>query len=186
MFISEFHVTPINKNKHMKYLFLLVTVLFSTAAHAQHDTKPTDYFTVEGRVKNTITFKLEDAAAFNSILFDSIVVYNHLVVRKSVLKNVKGILLKDIITNASFDISDPKPLSEYYITCVASDGYKVVFSWNEIFNTTVGKQLMVITEADGRKASASPQRIAIISPADIATGRRYVHGLQKVMIERVH
>ncbi|HCL06129.1 MAG TPA: molybdopterin-binding protein [Chitinophagaceae bacterium] len=137
-------------------------------------------------MKNIINFKLQDAAAFNSISFDSIVVYNHLVVRKSVLKKVKGVLLKDIISKASFDISDPKPLSRYYITCIASDGYKVVFSWNEIFNSAIGKELIVITEADGVKANVLPQRIAIVSPADIATGRRYVHGLQKVVVERVH
>lgn len=169
----------------MKYLIILSTVLFTHVVQAQHDVKPTDYFTVEGKVKNMIRFKLEDASAFSSISIDSIVVYNHLVVRKSVLKNVKGVLLKDIIAKASFDISDPKPLSEYYFTCIASDGYKVVFSWNEIFNTAIGRQLMVITEADGIKALTSSQRIAIISPADIATGRRYVHGLQKVIVERI-
>lgn len=169
----------------MKYLFFLFIVIFSHVAHAQHEVKPTDYFNVEGKVKNIVRFKLEDASSYNSIFKDSIVVYNHLVVRKSVLKNVKGVLLKDIIAKASFDISDPKPLSEYYIACIASDGYKVVFSWNEIFNTAIGKQLMVITEADGVTASASSQRIAIISPSDIATGRRYVHGLQKVIIERI-
>lgn len=170
----------------MKYLILLGAVLFFNLCHAQHDITSTDYFTVEGEVKNKVTFKLEDSPAFNSISFDSIVIYSHLVVRKSVLKNVKGVLLKDIIAKASFNISDPKPLSEYYITCIASDGYKVTFSWNEIFNTNIGKQLIVITEADGVKASASPQHIAIISPADIATGRRYVHGLQKVLVEKVH
>lgn len=170
----------------MKYLIVLGAVLFLNVCNAQHDVKSTNYFTVEGKVKNKITFKLEDSPAFNSVSFDSIVIYNHLVVRKSVLKNVKGVLLKDIIAKASFDISDPKPLSEYYIICIASDGYKVIFSWNEIFNTIIGKQLVVITEADGVKGSALPQHIAIVSPADIATGRRYVHGLQKVLVERVH
>jgi len=169
----------------MKYLFFLLLLLSSQMVYSQHDVTPTDYFTVEGKVKNVINFRLGDAVTYNSISFDSIVVYNHLVVRKSVLKKVKGVLLKDILAKASFDISDPKPLSEYYFTCIASDGYKVVFSWNEIFNTSVGKQLIVITEVDGIKATASSQRIAIISPGDIATGRRYVHGLQKVIVERI-
>lgn len=169
----------------MKYLILFVVLSYSHVVIAQHDVKPTDYFLIEGKVKKSFTFKLEDASAYNSITFDSIVVYNHLVVRKSVLKDVKGILLKDVIAKTSFDIIDPKPLSEYYITCIASDGYKVVFSWNEIFNSVIGKQLIVITEANGIKANSSAQRIAIISAADIATGRRYVHGLEKIIIGRV-
>ena len=170
----------------MKLPFILLALLLSQFVKAQHNATPTEYFTVEGKVKNTIRFTLDDAGGYKSITFDSVVIYNHLVVRKSVLKKVKGVLLKDIIAKASFDIKDPKPLSEYFITCVASDGYKVVFSWNEIFNTPVGTQLIVITEADGMKAAVLPQRIAIISPADRATGRRYVHGLQKVIVERVH
>jgi len=169
----------------MRYLIIVLVWVMPCLVSAQHDAKPTDFFTIEGKVKKGIHFKLDDAAAFTSISFDSIVVYNHLVVRKSVLKKVKGILLKDVIAKASFDISDPKPLSKYYFICIASDGYKVVFSWNEIFNTAIGEQLIIITEVDGVKSSASPQRIAIISAADIATGRRYVHGLQKIIVERV-
>ena len=44
---------------------------------------------------------------------------------------------------------------------------------------------MIITEADGVKASALSQRIAIISPADVATGRRYIHGLSRIVVSRV-
>ncbi len=169
----------------MKYFIFFTVLLISQSISAQHQAKPTDSFVIEGKVKTPHKFVLEDAASFNSISFDSIVVYNHLVVRKSVLKNVKGVLLKDILLKASFDINDPKPLSEYFFTCIASDGYKVVFSWNEIFNGPIGKQLIIITEVDGIKASALQQRIAIISPADIATGRRYVHGLSKILVSRV-
>lgn len=169
----------------MKQLIGLLVLLNVYVAQAQHDVRPTDYFTVEGKVKNQLRFKLDDAAVYKKVAFDSVVVYNHLLVRKSVLKKVKGVLLKDIIAKAAFDIDDPKPLSEYYITCVATDGYRVVFSWNEIFNTTIGNQLIVITETEGVQAISSPQRIAIISPADMATGRRYVHGLQQVLVERI-
>ncbi|MBL0882174.1 MAG: molybdopterin-binding protein [Chitinophagaceae bacterium] len=169
----------------MKYLILLSILCVSQFVSAQHDTKPTDFFTVEGKVKQTIKFTLDDATAFNSISFDSIVIYNHLVVRKSVLKKVKGVLLKDILAKSSFDTNDPKSLSEYYITCIASDGYKVVFSWNEIFNSGIGEQLFIITDVDGIKASSLSQRIAIISPSDIATGRRYVHGLSRIVVSRV-
>jgi hypothetical protein len=169
----------------MKYSILFVLLFSGKFLVAQHQAKPTDYFVVEGKVKTKLKFTLNDAVAYPSISLDSVVVYNHLVVKKSVLKNVKGVLLKDILAKSSFDINDPKPLSEYYFTCIASDGYKVVFSWNEIFNGPVGKQLIVITEADGINASAASQRIAIISPVDIATGRRYVHGLSKIIVGRV-
>jgi hypothetical protein len=43
---------------------------------------------------------------------------------------VKGVLLKDILIKVEIDAETPKVLSEYYFVCIASDNYKVVFSWN--------------------------------------------------------
>jgi len=76
-------------------------------------------------------------------------------------------------------------LSEYYFVCIASDNYKVVFSWNEIFNTDTGKSVYIITSQDGKPAAETDTRIALISPKDQMTGRRYVKGLQRIVVERV-
>jgi len=76
-------------------------------------------------------------------------------------------------------------LSEYYFVCIASDNYKVVFSWNEIFNSDTGKSVYIITAQDGKPATGLDNRIALVSPKDQMTGRRYVKGLQKIVVERV-
>jgi hypothetical protein len=94
-------------------------------------------------------------------------------------------LLKDISEKAGIDVSSPKLLSEFYFTCIASDNYKVVFSWNEIFNSAIGAQVMIITESNGQKGDQMEDRIALLSPSDRATGRRYVKGLQKIVIGQV-
>ena len=44
---------------------------------------------------------------------------------------------------------------------------------------------MILTEANGKKGNQIPDRIVLSSAADRATGRRYVEGLQKIVIERV-
>lgn len=133
----------------------------------------------------SFTFSLDQAGQYAATGIDSIVIYNHLMQRKRSIKNIKGILLKDIIEKAAIDISSPKLLSEIFVTCVASDNYKVVFSWNELFNTEIGKHVMVITAADGKPAKDGEDRIAIISTMDQATGRRFVKSLAKVIIEQV-
>ena len=56
---------------------------------------------------------------------------------------------------------------------------------NEIFNSPNGESILIIREADGKKADHLPDRIAMLSAADKATGRRYVKGLRQVMIGRV-
>ena len=179
---------PINYYLHMhkKISHLLLVFLFAAGmAYSQENVPPTDKFVIEGKVKNSFGFSLDQAGQYKTTGIDSIVIYNHLLQRKRVIKNIKGVLLKDIIDKAVIDISAPKLLSEIYITCVASDNYKVVFSWNELFNTDIGKHVMVITESDGKPAKDGQDRIAIISTADQATGRRFVKSLSKIIIEQV-
>ena len=101
------------------------------------------------------------------------------------MKKVKGVLLKDILDKVEIDAENHKVLSEYYFVCIASDNYKVVFSWNEIFNSDVGKSVYIITGQDGSWAYVLDNRIALVSSKDHMTGRRYVKGLQKIVIERI-
>lgn len=162
-----------------------IFLLSACIGHAQEHITPTEKFTIEGKVKNSIVFSLSQAGEYAATAVDSIIIYNHLMQPRRTIKSLKGILLRDIIDKAVIDISLPRLLSEIYITCIGSDGYKVVFSWNELYNTDIGKQVMVITAADGKPAGEGIDRIAIISAADKATGRRFVKGLARVLIEQV-
>ena len=104
---------------------------------------------------------------------------------KKTIKHIKGVLLKDIVDRTEIDVSNPKLLSEFYITCIVTDNYKVVFSWNEIYNSVMGEHIMIKTESNGKTGDQMPDRIALLSSSDRATGRRYVKGLQKIVIARV-
>ena len=173
------------KLNFMKPVLLLLFVTTRFYVLAQEKIPSTENFTIEGRVKKGMTVSLADLSSYKSYSIDSIVITNHLHERKNVLKNVKGILLKDILGKTEIDAETPKVLSEYYFVCIASDNYKVVFSWNEIFNNDLGKSVYVLNGNDGKPASALDNRVALISSEDDATGRRYVKGLQKIVVERV-
>ena len=168
----------------MKFIFGLLFLGVGLGCFAQHNISPTDNFRIEGKVKQGMIVSLQDLSAYQSYSIDSVVITSHVGARKEVLKAVKGILIKDILSKVEIDVETPKVLSEYYLVFVASDNYKVVFSWNEIFNTDTGKSLYIITSQDGKPASALETRIALISPKDQMTGRRYVMGLQKIIVER--
>ena len=171
---------------HKKIFQLSLVLLLSAGfANSQENVRPTDKFTIEGKVKNSFGFSLDQAGQYKATGVDSIVIYNHLMQRKRVIKNIKGILLKDIIDKAVIDMPAPKLLSEIYITCVATDNYKVVFSWNELYNTDIGNHVMVITESDGKPAKDGEDRIAVLSASDQATGRRFLKSLAKIIVERV-
>ena len=164
-------------------IFFVAASFFSSAQHEK--IAPTENFTIEGKVKKAMTFSLADLSTYKTYGLDSIVITNHLGERKSSLKKVKGVLLKDILDKIEIDTESPKVLSEYYFVCIASDNYKVVFSWNELFNNDIGKSVYIITSQDGEWAYRLDNRIALISPKDQMTGRRYVKGLQKIIVERV-
>lgn len=170
----------------MRSIIILFFALSAVSGSAQKENIPTtEKFTIEGRIKKAMTVSLADLSSYKSYSIDSIVITNHLGERRSSLRKVKAVLLKDILGKAEIDSETPKVLSEYYLVCVASDNYKVVFSWNELFNNPGGQSVYIITEQDGKPASALDSRIALVSPKDQMTGRRYVKGLQKIIIERV-
>ena len=169
----------------MKYLALIFFSLICCITQAQKNNRLTDGFVINGNVKHTITFSLKDAGSFTSHFIDSVVIYNHLHERKRVIRNIKGVLLKDVLEKAGLDEENPKLFSQVYFACIASDGYKVVFSRNEIFNTELGNKILIITEEGGQKAGTLNDHIAILSPLDKATGRRYVQNLEQVKVERV-
>ena len=170
----------------MRSILFLVLAFTIFSASAQKENIPTtESFSIEGKVKNSRVVSLADLSSYKSYSIDSIVITNHLGERRSSLKKVKAVLLKDILDKAEIDAENHKVLSEYYFVCIASDNYKVVFSWNEIFNSDTGNSVYIITGQDGKPATALDNRIALVSPKDQMTGRRYVKGLQKIVIERI-
>jgi len=167
--------------KLLPFCFLVIT--FSSSAQEKIET--TDQFSIEGKVKKQPSFSIKDLNAFTFHTINSVIIYNHLMEPRKTIKNIKGVLLKDILDKATIDISSPKLLSEFYITCIASDNYKVVFSWNELYYSAVGEQVMIITESNGQTGNQMADRIALLSASDRATGRRYIKGLQKIVIGQV-
>jgi hypothetical protein len=163
----------------------VVLFLVAVVTYGQIKVNPTEAFTVSGKIKKETIFTLNDLGAFEAKKISDVVISNHLGEIKGTSKNLKGVLLKDVLAKIEFDAESPKLLSEFYLTCIASDGYKAVFSWNEIFNTSTGDNLYLITSKEGKELKDMEDRILIISTTDFKTGRRNVKGLTKIVVERV-
>jgi hypothetical protein len=166
----------------MKYfLFFCLGFLLFQSAGAQN---PSDRFTVSGDVLKAETIDIARLAGYTSAHLDSMRIYTHDMQPRGLMKNINGVLLKDVLSAIPFNNENPKSLSEYYIECIATDGYIVLFSWNEIFNSEAGKHVMIITSKNGTNTSQLDDRISLISPTDQATGRRYVKWLNRIIIHR--
>ena len=169
----------------MKKLFLLLLLISSQFVNAQRKVIPTEQFSISGKIKVELKFTLADLNVLETKAIPDIVITNNSGETKSTAKDLKGILLKSILEKLEFQIEKPKELNEFYFTFIASDGYKVVYSWNEIFNTEVGNNIYLVTEKGGKKISEIENRILIITTSDFKTGRRHIKGLEKIIVGRV-
>jgi hypothetical protein len=166
----------------MKYFFFLCFgLLLFQISEAQNTSES---FAVSGEVLKAETIDIAKLSSYSKVHLDSLRIYTPDMQPKGLMKNIDGVLLKDILTAIPFNNENPKVLSEYYIECEATDGYIVLFSWNEIFNSETGKHVMIITSKNGTNADQMDDRIALISPTDQATGRRYVKWLNRIIIRR--
>lgn len=169
----------------MKIKKLIVALLLVSSVYAQRDITPSEMLKIEGKIKAEKTFSIADLEAFPKVTIPDQTLYNHKGEVKGTVKNMKGVLLKTVLESTQLDYDKPKELNEFYFVFVATDGYKVVFSWNEIYNTEAGNNFYFITEMDGRKLKDLEQRIPFISTADLKSGRRYIKALEKIQIKRL-
>ena len=159
-------------------------ILATSSIIAQRKITPTEYFTINGKIKIEQVFDLAQLDRFPKIQIDNQIIYNHKGEAKDTLKNIKGVLLTTVLSKIEFIYEKPKNLNEFYFVCVASDGYKAVFSWNEIYNSEIGNHLYVITEMGGTSIKQLSQRIQVISTADLKSGRRYIKALQRIEVNQ--
>jgi len=148
-----------------------LTLFLSFALNAQ----VSKTIVITGNIEKPTTVDFADLKDYASHSIDSLVILNHL----------KGVLLKEVLSKAVFAVNSPKELSEFYIVCVADDGYKVAFSWNEIFNSPTGEKAPILTEINGNATIDQKEGIVLVTPTNKATGRRYVKSLSKITIHQV-
>ena len=172
----------------MKHLIISIFIccIATSVAHGQHDAiPPTDEFNITGAVKHTLKFSLKDLLTFHQDSLGDLVIKNKRGEDKSTAKNMKGVLLKTVLDSAHIYAEKPKEFSEYIITLIASDNYKNVYSWNELFNTDIGKHVYIITEMDGKSITEMPDRILVLSLSDFNSGRRHLKGLTTINVKKI-
>jgi hypothetical protein len=166
----------------MKKLLLALMLIYSGLAFGQDKYGPaTHQFSISGKIKNPSVITFDSLAKYAIVPIGDISVTDHTGAFKHKDAGLKGVLLKDILSHILIDAT-PHLFSGYYFTCVGSDGYKVVYSWNELFNTEIGDHVYIIMEKNGVKAATLPESSQMCSMMDQKTGRRYLHNLDKIIV----
>lgn len=172
------------KYRFISICLILVGVLSSQDGFAQDDFKPTTSFSVSGKIKSAKTFTLDEIRKLKTTAISDITITNHKGDVKGMAKGMEGVLLKDVLASVEIDAESPKVFSEFYLVCIASDSYKVVYSWNELFNTNVGDGVFIVTSKAHQPGESLNENILMVSTYDLRTGRRYLKNLQEISIRR--
>lgn len=146
-------------------------------------------------MQQTVEFKIISATDSITITTDSIKkipsqklpdlrLTNHHGEFKKLLANLQGIPIKTFLEKIKPVTEKPKELNEYYYIFRAGDDYINVYSWNEIFNTSVGDSIYIITSYDGFTLETMPDKIMVVSLSDNTTARRTLKGLRRIEICR--
>jgi len=96
--------------------------------------------------------------------------------------HLRAILLSDIIGQAEVVTPEHNDTKKMIIAVTAADGYKTVFSWQELFNSPNGDGVIVILEKDGRPLYPNYGGADLFSVHDYLSGPRYVRNLTIIEI----
>ena len=95
---------------------------------------------------------------------------------------LRGVLLTDVIGRAEVLTLEHNDTKKMVIIATAADGYKTVFSWQEIFNSPNGDGVIVAQEKDGQPLYADYGGADLFSSRDHLSGPRHVRKLATIEI----
>lgn len=145
----------------------------------------TEQITVTGKVEKPLTLDPAALSKFPPQQVGEVPLVCQTGADKGKLENFKGVRLTDILDQAKILAPGHNDVKKLAIIATASDGYKAVFSWNELFNSPIGEGVMVFFEKDGQPLADSEGRIAMVSSKDSRTGPRHVKWLQNIEVKRI-
>ena len=94
----------------------------------------------------------------------------------------RGVLLKDLLARAGMDDRQRRDFRRAVVIVRAADGYVAIFTWGELFNTDVGKHVLVVREIDGRPLPQSEGALALRSFSDHRPGPRHVRLMTEIEV----
>jgi DMSO/TMAO reductase YedYZ molybdopterin-dependent catalytic subunit len=166
---------------------LLYTARVNAQNHSADTAKSSKYITgsvkVSGLVDNQLDLSITDLKQMKAVQVNNFDVIGKGGVVKSHLASFKGVLLTDVLTKAGLPVKALKESGSLYIVISAADGFKVVFSWAELFNTTLGEHVFIAYEENG-KPIEKEGKLVLFSTVDKINGMRHVKWLKEINVKK--
>lgn len=178
-----------------RLLVVAAALWFSAAATASNrpaDPRPysrthtvTERITVSGEVQHPLMLDVAALRGFPLQRVDSLPITRGNGSVAGTLEKLVGVRLRDLLDKAAVRAPGHNDIKQMVVIATASDGYRVVFSWSELFNTAVGEGVLVFFELDGKPLPDDNGRIGLVSSRDLRTGPRHVKWLQGIEVRKI-
>jgi DMSO/TMAO reductase YedYZ molybdopterin-dependent catalytic subunit len=96
----------------------------------------------------------------------------------------QGFALRDLIDRAGLS-PDRHAVRRAVVLLTARDGYRVSFSWGELYNSALGHDVILVRSQDGRDLIATDGLPALRSLQDTRSGPRHVRWLERIEVRVV-
>ncbi len=103
-----------------------------------------------------------------------------------VARRYTGVLLRDVLDRAKLTEKNRNDLRRSVVIVTASDGYRAVFSWAELYLSTIGEGALIVYERDGAPLADSEGPLALVSLKDTRPGPRHVKWLRSVEVRALN
>jgi hypothetical protein len=171
-------------------LFLVAAACFTPLSMAENKpAAPRPYVshqvTLSGAVERPVVLTVEDLKKFPASQIVELVRPARPDHPGEKEQKLTGVRLRDILERVKPKGAGRGELKTMAMIAGATDGYKVAFSWNEVFNTTVGDGVLVYFAKDGAPLGADEGQIALVSISDLRSGPRHVKWLRELELRQL-
>jgi DMSO/TMAO reductase YedYZ molybdopterin-dependent catalytic subunit len=176
--------------KSVRLLLLAACVAAGPAAVAEHKpADPSQYVStqliVSGAVEQPLSLRVEDLKRFPPGQIVELVRPARPDVPGEKDETLTGIRLRDLLDRIKVRKTEHNDLKKMVVIAGATDGYKAVFSWQEIYNSPLAEGMLIYFAKNGAPLGADQGQIAMVSLKDTSTGPRHVKWLRELEIKKV-
>jgi len=104
---------------------------------------------------------------------------------KEMVRHLVGCLVRDVLDRAGLVEVRRFDLRRSVVIASASDGYRALFSWAELYLSPIGEGAMIVYERDGAALPDSEGPLALVSLKDTRPGPRHVKWLRSLEVRVV-
>jgi len=162
--------------------FAIIFIIAIAGAPAAAVAQASRTLQVSGAVEKPLTLTVEDLKARPPKSISDIRMIEEGGRREQRKQTYTGVLLRDLIDQTRAVERRRRDLRTSVVVATATDGYRAVFSWAELYLSATGDGALVYYELDGKPLDDREGLIALISMKDTRTGARHVRWLQKIEI----